>query len=35
MNPNDKKQYAVKQDDEDRKALDKKWDKLNLKLKST
>jgi serine/threonine-protein phosphatase 2A regulatory subunit B' len=33
MNPNDKKQYAVKQDEEDRKALDKKWEKLNNKIK--
>jgi serine/threonine-protein phosphatase 2A regulatory subunit B' len=33
MNPNDKKQYAVKQDDDDRKTLDKKWDKLNGKIK--
>lgn len=35
MNPAEKKQYAVKQDDEDRKALDKKWDKLNQKIKSS
>jgi serine/threonine-protein phosphatase 2A regulatory subunit B' len=30
-----KKQFAVKQDEEDRKALDKKWEKLNSKLKQT
>jgi len=29
MNPQQKKVYAVKQDEEDRKNLDKKWDKLN------
>jgi hypothetical protein len=33
MNATQKKQYAVKQDDEDRKNLDKKWDRLNQKLK--
>ena len=26
--------YAIKQDEEDRKALDKKWDKLNAAVKS-
>ena len=30
-----KKQYAVKQDDDDRKNFDKKWEKLNVKLKQT
>jgi len=35
MNPATKKQYAVKQDDEDRKAMDKKWDKINAKIKHT
>ena len=33
MNSSTKKQYAMKQDDEDRKQLDKKWDKLNASLK--
>jgi len=33
MNPTQKKLYAVKQDEEDRKSLDKKWEKLNIKLK--
>ena len=33
MNPTEKKIYAVKQDNEDRKQLDKKWDKLNASLK--
>jgi len=33
MNPVQKKVYAVKQDEEDRKTLDKKWEKLNSKLK--
>lgn len=33
MNPNQKKVYAVKQDEEDRKNLDKKWEKLNQKIK--
>lgn len=35
LNASQKKIYAVKQDEEDRKNLDKKWDKLNMKLKST
>ena len=30
-----KKQFAVKQDEEDRKVLDKKWERLNAKLKQT
>lgn len=30
-----KKQYAVKQDEDDRKNFDKRWEKLNSKLKST
>ena len=34
MNPTQKKLYAVKQDDEDRKSLDKKWEKLHAKIKS-
>jgi len=34
MNPQQKKLYAVKQDEEDRKNMDKKWEKLNLKIKS-
>jgi hypothetical protein len=33
MSANDKKQYAVKQDEEDRKVLDKKWEKLNAKIR--
>jgi serine/threonine-protein phosphatase 2A regulatory subunit B' len=35
MNPASKKQYAVKQDEEDRKTLDKKWEKLNEKIKKS
>ena len=35
MNAAQKKVYAVKMDEEDRKSLDKKWEKLNLKLKGT
>ena len=35
MNATQKKQFAVKQDEDDRKNLDKKWDKLNTKLKNT
>jgi hypothetical protein len=35
MNPNQKKVFAVKQDDDDRKNFDKKWEKLNTKLKQT
>ena len=35
MNLAQKKQYAVKQDDDDRKNFDKKWEKLNVKLKQT
>lgn len=34
MSPGDKKHFAVKQDDEDRKSLDKKWDKLSAKIKT-
>ena len=34
MNPQQKKQYAVKQDEEDRKNLDKKWEKLHAKIKA-
>ena len=33
MNASQKKMYQVKQNEEDRAALDKKWDKLNTKLK--
>lgn len=33
MNQQTKKLYAVKQDEEDRKNYDKKWDRLNTKLK--
>ena len=32
MAPSEKKLYAVKQDGEDRKALDQKWDKLTHKI---
>lgn len=32
MSPTDKKQYAVKQSADDRKALDKAWDNINNKL---
>lgn len=35
MNPTQKKVFAVKQDDDDRKIFDKKWEKLNGKLKQT
>jgi hypothetical protein len=35
MGATQKKQYAVKQDEDDRKNLDKRWDKLNGKLKQT
>lgn len=35
MSAAQKKQYAVKQDEEDRKNMDKKWDRLNQKLKQT
>ena len=34
MNPSQKKIFAVKMDEEDRKNLDKKWDSLNQKIKS-
>jgi len=34
MNATLKKQFAVKQDEDDRKNFDKKWEKLNNKLKS-
>jgi serine/threonine-protein phosphatase 2A regulatory subunit B' len=33
MNNQQKKKYAVKQDEDDRKMLDKKWDALNDKIK--
>lgn len=33
MNSTQKKIYAVKQDEDDRKNYDKKWEKLNQKLK--
>jgi len=33
MNATQKKQYAVKQDEDDRKNYDKKWDRLNQKLR--
>jgi len=34
MNPASKKQFAVRQDEEERKNFDKKWEKLNQKLKA-
>ena len=34
MNSQQKKIYAVKQDEEDRKALDRKWEKVNAKVLS-
>ena len=34
LNPQQKKVYAIKQDEEDRKTMDKKWDKINAKIKS-
>jgi hypothetical protein len=34
LNHQQKKQFAVKQDEEDRKVYDKKWEKLNQKIKS-
>jgi serine/threonine-protein phosphatase 2A regulatory subunit B' len=34
MTSQQKKLYAVKQDEEDRKTLDKKWEKVNAKIKS-
>jgi hypothetical protein len=33
MNANQKKQFAVKQDEDDRKNFDKKWERLHSKLK--
>ena len=33
MSPSQKKLYLVKQDDEERKAMDKKWDKVVMKIK--
>jgi hypothetical protein len=35
MNAQQKKIYTVKQDEDDRKNFDRKWEKLNNKLKST
>lgn len=35
MDHSKKKVYAVKQDEDDRKTFDSKWDKLNSKLKQT
>ena len=34
MNPKERKQYTVKQDADERKTIDSKWEKLNLKLKN-
>lgn len=33
MNPIQKKVFAVRQDEDDRKNFDKRWEKLNTKLK--
>jgi ADP-ribose pyrophosphatase YjhB (NUDIX family) len=35
MNSQQKKAFAVKQDEDDRKTFDRKWEKLNQKLKQT
>lgn len=35
MNPKQKQQYSIKQDEDERKKMDQKWDKLNLKIKSS
>ena len=35
MSAQQKKIYAIKQDEDERKVLDKKWDKLNSHLKTT
>jgi len=35
MTPKERKKYAVKQDEEERKTYDGKWDRLNIKLKSS
>lgn len=35
MGPQQKKQFAVKQDEDDRKNLDKKWERLNNKIRSS
>ena len=32
MNTSQKKQFSVKQDDEERKVMDRRWEKLNSKL---
>lgn len=34
MGPQQKKQFAVKQDEDDRKNLDKRWERLNSKIKA-
>ena len=34
MGPKQKQQYSIKQDDDERKKMDQKWDKLNIKIKS-
>lgn len=34
MNPKERRQYTVKQDADERKMIDSKWEKLNNKLKS-
>jgi len=35
LTPANKKLYQVRQDEEDRKSLDQRWEKLNSKLKSS
>jgi len=34
MGPKQKQQYSIKQDEDERKKMDQKWDKLNIKIKS-
>lgn len=35
MSPQQKKPFQTKQDEEDRKTFDKKWERLNSKVKSS
>jgi hypothetical protein len=35
MNPNQKKQFAVKQEESDRTNFDKKWERINNRLKQS
>ena len=34
LKPNDKKKYGVKQDEDDRKNFDSKWEKINSQIKT-